>query len=78
VHPIFHVSHLKPYVADYTPKFTPLSDPPQLDLHDLELELVLERRLSKKGNTAITQVLTKWTGLPTEMATWEDFHVLKT
>jgi hypothetical protein len=77
VQPVFHVSQLKPYTTDYTPKFTPLCDPPQLDLHDLEPELILDRRLSKKGNAAITQVLVKWTRLPTEMATWEDFHMLK-
>jgi hypothetical protein len=57
-------------MIDYTPKFTPLSDPPQLDHHDLEPELILERRLFKKGNAAITQVLVKWTELPTKMATW--------
>jgi hypothetical protein len=77
VHPVFHVSQLKPYTTDYTPMFTPLSEPPQLDLHDLEPELILERRLSKRGNAAVTHVLVKWSGLPAEMATWEDFHVLK-
>ena len=38
---------------------------------------VLERRLVKKGNTAITQVLVTWTGLPKDTATWEDYYVVK-
>jgi hypothetical protein len=44
VHPVFHVSQLKPHTTDYTPTFTPLSEPIQLDLHYLEPELILDRR----------------------------------
>lgn len=40
-------------------------------------EQLLDRRLVKKGNNAIPQVLVKWTGLPTTSATWEDYHVLR-
>jgi hypothetical protein len=54
VHPNFHVSQLKQFTVDYSLAFKPLPHPPQLDLQDLELELILDRRLSKKGNTAIT------------------------
>jgi hypothetical protein len=78
VHPVFHVSQLKSYTADYSPVFKPLSELPQLNLVDLKPERILEHRLSKKGNSAITQVLVKWSNLPDEMATWEDFHVLQT
>jgi hypothetical protein len=31
----------------------------------------------RKGSSAITQVLIKWTGLPPEMSSWEDYNVLK-
>jgi hypothetical protein len=31
----------------------------------------------RKGNHAVTQVLIKWSSLPVEFGTWEDFHVLK-
>jgi hypothetical protein len=78
VHPVFHVSQLKSYTVDYSPAFQPLPHPPQLDLLDLEPEMILERRMPKRGNSAITQVLVKWSSLPKEMATWEDFNVLKT
>jgi hypothetical protein len=58
--------------------FTDLLDPPQLDLADLQPELILDRRLSKKGNAAITQVLVRWSSLPANLATWEDYNVIKT
>jgi hypothetical protein len=36
------------------------------------LEVILERRLVKKGNAATPQVRVKWLGLPEEASTWED------
>jgi hypothetical protein len=77
VHPLFHVSQLKPFNADYSHVFSELPDPPHLDLADLQPELILDRRLSKKGNAAITQVLVQWFSLPADMATWEDYNVIK-
>ena len=32
----------------------------------------------KKGNTAIPQVLIKWSNLPEASTTWEDYNVLRT
>jgi hypothetical protein len=78
VHPVFHVLQLKSYTTDYSLAFQPLPHPPQFDLLDLEPEMILGRRLSNCGNSAITQVLVKWSSLPKEMAIWEDFNVLKT
>lgn len=37
-------------------------------------ELVLQRRLDSKGNT---QVLIKWSGLPSSLATWETLETVK-
>ena len=72
IHPTFHVSQLKPFRPDFTPVYSTL--PSSVDLHTVELEpeQVLERRLVKKGNAAIPQVLIKWTRLPATSATWED------
>jgi len=43
----------------------------------VEPESVLDRRLVKKGNAAIPQVLIKWSHIPDTSATWEDYYVLK-
>jgi hypothetical protein len=54
IHPMFHVSQLKSFTTNSAPVFQSLSVPPQLDLQELEPELILDRRLSKRGNAAIT------------------------
>jgi hypothetical protein len=76
VHPTFHVSQLKAFTPDYTPVHTVLPHIPQLDISDVAPESIPDRRLVKKGNKAITQILIKWTRLPDESSTWEDYHVL--
>jgi len=43
----------------------------------LSPEAVIDRRLVKKGNRAIVQVLVKWNRLPLSSATWEDYYVVK-
>jgi hypothetical protein len=58
--------------------FLELPKCPTLDALDTEPETVLECRLVKKGNSVVPQVLIKWTGLPADRATWEDWEVLKT
>ena len=77
VHNVFHVSQLKPFVPDHSPVFSDLTKLVDLSSHVTEPETVLDRRLVKRGNTAIPQVLIKWTALPAESATWEDFYVVK-
>jgi hypothetical protein len=42
VHPVFHVSQLKSFSADYSLDFQTLHPPPQLDLADLEPEQILD------------------------------------
>jgi hypothetical protein len=77
IHPVFHVSQLKPFVPNYTPVFDTLPQPMDLDRGPLAPVEILDRRMVKKGNAAVVQVLLRWSGLPSSCATWEDFTVAK-
>jgi len=72
----FHISQLKPFTPDYTPVYTQLPLLADLSATELEPESVLDRRLVKKGNRAIPQVLVKWANIPQASATWEDLYVV--
>ena len=69
VHPVFHVSLLKKVtgMTDIVP--TPL--PPEIPKLQIP-EAALDRRVSTRSNRLHRQLLIKWTGLPPELATWED------
>jgi hypothetical protein len=53
IHSVFHVSQLKPFVADYTPIFSTLPMTTDLEVAAAIPEQVLDRCLVKKGNNAI-------------------------
>lgn len=57
--------------------FASIPTPIDFSRMELQLEEILDRRLVKKGNAAHLQVLIKWGSLPAEMATWEDYEVLR-
>jgi len=69
IHNVFHISQLKPFTTDYSPVFDTL--PVTIDLEAVAAipQEVVERRLIKKGNTAIPQVKVTWSGLPTSTMT---------
>jgi hypothetical protein len=48
IHPVFHVSQLKPFHLDYTAFSNELPVQVELDLADVVPETILERRLCKK------------------------------
>ncbi|KAK1608397.1 hypothetical protein QYE76_032070 [Lolium multiflorum] len=77
VHNVFHVSQIKEFRDDYSPVFAHLPKTPVLDVLDTLPEKILDRRLVKKGNAAIPQVLVKWTNVPEDSATWENWETLK-
>ena len=77
VHPVFHISQLKPFTPNYTPVYSALPLLSDLSAADLFPEAVLDRRLVKKGNHAVPQVLVKWAHLPSTSATWEDFYIVQ-
>lgn len=77
VHNVFHVSQLKAFTPDHTPVFSDTLKLVDLSASATEPELILDRRLVKKGNTAVPQVLVKWSQFPAAAATWEDLYVVQ-
>jgi hypothetical protein len=77
IHPVFHVSQLKPFHPNYTPVFSDLPTTADLNKGEIVPEKVLQRRLVKKGGKAVPQALIKWSTLPEEASTWEDWYVVK-
>jgi len=77
IHPVFHVSQLKEFIPDHTPVFHELPKIAELDIVEAIPEAILDRRLVKKGSSAIPQGLVKWKNIDPRSATWEDLTVLK-
>lgn len=77
IHPVFHVSQLKQYIPDASPVFSTLPSTLQLDATELIPSEILDRRMVKKDNAAVVQVLVRWGTLSPELATWEDYDVLR-
>uniref|UniRef100_A0A8R7PER8 Tf2-1-like SH3-like domain-containing protein n=1 Tax=Triticum urartu TaxID=4572 RepID=A0A8R7PER8_TRIUA len=53
VHPVFHVSQLKPFMPDYTPVYAELPHVPDLSVSSAAPMQLLERRMMKRGNATI-------------------------
>lgn len=77
IHPVFHVSQLKPFTPNYTPVFSDLPRPPDLTTVNLRPSAILDRRMRKKGNDSVVQIKVQWGNLSPESATWEDYDVLR-
>jgi hypothetical protein len=76
-YPIFHVSQLKSFTPNYTSVFAELPQLVELDRMDVEPAAIVDRRMVKKGNHSVPQVLIRWTHLPQEATTWEDYLAVK-
>lgn len=77
VHPVFHVSQLKPYTPDYTPVFTELPRVQDLSATQAEPVSILDRRMMKHGDAPVVQVKVQWSSGSADTATWEDCEVLR-
>ncbi|WZZ33691.1 hypothetical protein YC2023_017092 [Brassica napus] len=75
IHPVFHVSMLKPYHADeddQTRRVWTRAPPVVTKSYDKEVEEVLaSKEVRKRGVPRQTHFLIKWKGLPEAEATWE-------
>lgn len=74
VHPVFHVSQLKPCIKPGQQVSTHLP-PPDAAFHFPFR--VLQSRVRHNGRRTIAQVLVQWSGMPEEAATWEDRETVK-
>ncbi|XP_042958052.1 uncharacterized protein LOC122293563 [Carya illinoinensis] len=71
IHPVIHVSCLKKKLGQ---NVIPLPTLPPVDSQGQvqpEPELILQRRMKKIRNNAVTEVLVKWLGASAEDSTWE-------
>jgi hypothetical protein len=69
VHPVFHVSQLKPFTPSYTPVYSELPSFTDLAQERVLPVEILDRRLVKKGNQTVTQVRVRWSNVPVTSAT---------
>jgi hypothetical protein len=74
IHPVFHVSQLKPTVLHGLPVSSDL--PSDIELPRVPLS-ILQRRLVSDGTNQVDQVLVRWSDWPIDMATWEDLASLR-
>ncbi|XP_042972694.1 uncharacterized protein LOC122304486 [Carya illinoinensis] len=77
IHPVFHVSCLKKKLGQH---IVPLPTLPPTDFSSHvqpEPQHILERRLQRKGNHAIIEVLVSWVGATAEDASWESLYKLR-
>jgi hypothetical protein len=65
IHPVFHVSLLKPAPSD---KYTVSTTLPDMNDNLQVPEAVLQRCVHHRGNAAVPQVLIKWSGLDSSVA----------
>jgi hypothetical protein len=69
VHPVFHVSQLKPCIGPPRQVLPQLPSPDDLFRFPVR---ILQQRARQVGHRTIAQVLVQWSDLPAAQATWED------
>lgn len=74
VHPVFHVSQLKPCVRPHQQVTSQL--PPPNAAFQVPVQ-VLQSRIRNKVHRTVAQVLVQWSGMPESAATWEDREALQ-
>lgn len=76
LHPVFHVSLLKRKVGttdNVVASLPHFDDEGKVILHPIA---ILARRLVKRNNNPVPQLLIQWAHLPEQEATWEDYYTI--
>ena len=82
IHPVFHVSLLKPY-QENPQEFEDRMVKPPLPVittegqEEFEVEKILDKRMRRRGKNSTVEYLTKWKGYADYDATWEPVENLK-
>jgi Chromo (CHRromatin Organisation MOdifier) domain len=76
IHPIFHVSQLKRKVGPITPIHSQLPVMGSEGRLKISPVAILDRRMVKKRNVPVVEVLVQWANLAAEDATWENYEEL--
>ncbi|RVW74338.1 Transposon Ty3-G Gag-Pol polyprotein [Vitis vinifera] len=80
IHPVFHVSYLKPYHEDKDDPSRGLSKRAPTTVvtsYDKEVEhIIADRIIRRRGVPPATEYLVKWKGLPESEASWEPANAL--
>jgi Chromo (CHRromatin Organisation MOdifier) domain len=77
IHPVFHVSQLKPRIGKgeaVVPNLPVLG--PERGLRLVPVA-ILDRKIVKRGNAPVAQILVKWSNTTEEEATWEYYEEIK-
>lgn len=74
IHNVFHVSLLKKFYGSENPSNEEI--PYLWEFEDHQSEAIMDRRMVKRKNTDVTQVLAKWKGVNAIEATWEDYAAM--
>ncbi|KAK1617590.1 hypothetical protein QYE76_023107 [Lolium multiflorum] len=74
VHPVFHVSQLKPCIGPHQQVLSQL--PSSTDIFQIPVA-VLGQRVRQAGFRTVPQALIHWSGMPEDQATWEDIDSLR-
>jgi hypothetical protein len=73
-HLVCHVSQLKPHLGSRDTAFTGLPAVDSLGALRPESIVVLDRRMTKAGSRAVTELLIPWHGHSSDDATWERLY----
>lgn len=83
IHPVFHISQLKPYIdgsADFPLRSTVTRPPPDVaadGTEEWEVDRIVDERIRKYGRSERKEYLVLWKDYPDYEQTWEPISHLK-